>query len=143
MKKLSEHTGEAAELQELMVREKFRARGSDTGLASGSRSPCGARVSRRGQLLSKRAAVTTIDDKKRGIGLEKAVFPALLEHTINVERTEPSRRETGHSPKLDTVPALVGSHKIPQLIFNSLKNSVGYFPTSSTWKVVSETSSRV
>lgn len=46
----------------------------------------------------------------------------LLEHTVHDNKTEFSERRVGHSHHLDTVLALVGSRRLHELLFMSLRN---------------------
>lgn len=56
-----------------------------------------------GQLPSTGATVTTVHSSEQVVGTENAVFPALLKHTVNVDRAEFFGRRAGHSHQLDTV----------------------------------------
>lgn len=66
--------------------------------------------------------MTTVDESKREAGFDESVFLTLVEHTVDVDKTDLLGRRAGHSHQSDPVMILVRSQILPQLVFMSRRN---------------------
>lgn len=105
-----------------MVRKNFTLRGCVECHPNGQQSPLGAWLSRRTKLLNARAAVTAVDDSKQKAVLEKALFSAMLQHTVKVDNTRLSGPELGHSQRPSPVVLLARLQNLKQVILMLLRN---------------------
>lgn len=64
----------------------------------------------------------TENSREQEVGFEEAVFPILLEHTVDVDGIELSGRLAGHSYQSDIAPVLVCSWTLHQPVFLSPGN---------------------
>lgn len=79
-------------------------------------------MSRSGKFLITEAVVTTVDTSEQTVGFEKVVFPMVLERTVDAEKTELSERRAGRSHQSATILVFIGSQRLQQLAFMSLRD---------------------
>lgn len=72
--------------------------------------------------------MTTVGESQQKRVLEKVVFPTLLKHTVDNDRTESSGRESGHSLQPSTVLVFVRSLRVPQVVLLFLQSSAKLTP---------------
>lgn len=115
---LSKHkfgqTGGAAEFQQHMERESFLAKGFDKGHSNELQSLLNAQLSQCGQLSSIGPAVKIIDNCKREVCFEEAVFSTLLEHPVDVNRTRLFGHRAGQNHQPGPVMVVFRSQRLLQ-----------------------------
>lgn len=66
--------------------------------------------------------MATVENGRQKVNGENAIFPTLLEQTIDVKKIELSGRRAGHSQQPDTVPVLFCSRRVHQFVLVCLRS---------------------
>lgn len=119
-----------------MVRMNFRDGSFDHCLPDELQSSFNALLFREKQILNARTVLTTTDNSKREPPLKKSFFSAQPKHTANVDDTDLSGCQAGHSRRIITLLVLTRSKGLRQVLSCYFDSAGRILSTSFTFEMV-------